>query len=117
MNYQKQYFEFQEELWRKFEGLVRKELLDVAYLSGLNPEGLTKTSEGRSYFLATTLVGNPNYQLKPNTGPKDLIVEFNKVLFIDTKGNKHFIEPDVVDLYWVCYVLDGAETVRVRNNP
>ncbi len=114
MTYQEHYFEFQEELWNKFEALVRSgakfpELLEVTYPAGINPQGLIKTTEGHSSFLATKLVANPNYQLRPDIGPKDLIVEFNKVEFIDTKGKNHFLEPEVIDLYWVCCVLDGAE--------
>ncbi len=114
MTYQDRYFEFQEELWKKFEALVRsgakfRELLDVQYPPGINPEGLSKTIEGRSSFLATTLIANPNYRLKPEIGNKDLIVEFNKVEFSDTDSKNHFLEPDVIDLYWVCCVLDGAE--------
>ena len=114
MSYTVKYINFQDELWGKFEALVRKgaqfpEYVDVTYPIGINPKGLTKDTEGRSSFLAKELVAHPNYNIKPYLGPKDLLVEVNHVTFIDAKGQQRKLEPDIADLYWICELLDGSK--------
>ena len=114
MIYTDRYIEFEEELWNKFELLVREgakfpSLVDVTYPKGINPQGLIKDTDGRSSFLAKELVQDSNYKLKADINENDIIVDFNKVKFIDSNNNVHQIEPDVIDLYWICQILDSAK--------
>ena len=114
MSYTAKYINFQDELWEEFEALVRigaefPQYVDVTYPIGINPKGLTKDTEGRSSFLAKELIANPNYNIRPDLGPKDLLVEVNHVTFIDTEGQKRKLEPDIPDLYWICELLDGSK--------
>lgn len=116
MSYLKEYLNYREELWMKFQDLVRRGakfpmLIDVTYASGINPEGLMKDTDGRSLFMAKELIADPNYSVRPEIGPKDIIIEFNYVKFVDTDDKIHHLEPDIIDLYWLCSVLDGADGI------
>jgi|GEM_PF-4708946 len=107
--YQDHLYKFQKELWKEFEKLVKVgaklQATSVSYPIGINPDGLSRDSENRSYFLATELKSNPNYVL--NIG-EDLIVGTGIVEFKDSDGNSHRLEPDIVDLYWLAEIVDTA---------
>ena len=111
MSFFEQYITLRQNLWNHFEQIVRKgaefpELLDVRYPIGKNPHGLSVDTEGRAWFYATHLLDNPNYELHEG---EDLIVATHKVTFMDTNDNTHVIEPDILDLYWLAELLDGAK--------
>jgi len=114
MKYHDKYLQLREELWREFEALVRRgatfpELLDVTYPSShpaeLRPQGLPVDSEGNPWFYARALERNPQYNLHWG---EDLIVGTSKVIFIASDGQRHEIEPDILDLYWLSALLDSA---------
>ena len=110
MKFHKKYLELRNELWKEFESQVRKgatfpELLDVAYPSGKNPPGLSVDTDGNSWFYAKALEKNPEYKLHSG---EDLMVGTNKVTFVDTNDQRHEVEPDDLDLYWLSKLLDGA---------
>lgn len=111
MKYFDKYIKLREELWQEFEKLVRKgarfpELLEVIYPIGINPTGLSKTTEGNSWFYATELIANPNYNLHIG---EDIITETTKVTFKDTNGKTQNLEPDILDLYWLSELLDKSK--------
>lgn len=113
MSHKKKYIEFENSLWKGFERLVRKgakfpTLVYVTYPKGVFQKGLIKDNEGRSCFMAKELIKNSNYKLKTEVGKKDIIIEFNKVEFLDSNNEKHILEPDATDLYWICELLDSA---------
>lgn len=110
-SYTDRIYELQDELWKKFDLIVKSgakfpTLIGVEYPFGINPPGLIKTTEDRSYFLAKEIKSNPNYVM--NIG-EDLIVETGAVVFIGTDDEKHKLEPDVVDLHWLAELVDAAE--------
>lgn len=112
-SYCSQYLKFEEVLIKAFEELVRKgaefpTFCDVRYVHGKSSDGLNIDMEGRSWFLATKLIPDPNYNLNEPVGEKDLVVEYNKVTFIDVDGNRHHLEPDLYDLRWCAEILDAA---------
>ena len=114
MSYKNNYIEFEKLLWEEFEKQVKKgakfpTLLDVTYPKGINPKGLDIDTDGNSWFFAKELIKNTNYKLKPELNEKDIIIDFNHVQFIDSKGQSHLIEPNVTDLYWLCELLDSAK--------
>jgi len=116
MSYHKKYYDFQEELWKEFEKLVRigakfPMLIEVWYEYGINPDGLSVDTEGRSHFLATELLANANYTLHEETTGKDIIVESGHVTFVDTEGTKRTLEPDITDLWWCSKLLDAANGI------
>ncbi len=109
----------QEEWKYKFESIVRNgasfpSLISVEYPFGINPIGLSKTTEGRSWFFAKVIKANPNYQLEIG---EDIVVAYGDVEFIDSEGNSHVLEPDLTDLYWVAEVLDNAEINETKTTP
>jgi hypothetical protein len=111
MTYFEQYITLRQNLWTNFEKLVRKgaafpALLDVCYPIAKNPQGLSVNTEGRAWFYATHLLANSDYTLHEGD---DLIVATHKVTFMDTNDNTHILEPDILDLYWLAELLDGAE--------
>ena len=111
MNYFEKYLALRDELWKGFEELVRNgatfsELLDVTYPRGMNPEGLSKNTEGDSWFHARQLLADPEYNLHIG---ENLIVGTSEVTFVDTHRKKHKLEPDILDLYWLSELLDKNE--------
>lgn len=111
MSYFEEYIALRQKMWADFESIVRKgaqfpELLDVCYPIGKNPHGLSINTEGRCWFYATELIANSNYELHEG---EDLIVATHEVTFIDTNDNTHVLEPDILDLYWLAELLDGAK--------
>ena len=111
MKYFDKYISLRVELWREFENLVKRgakfpELLDVIYPRGENPKGLSLTTEGDSWFYAKELIADPNYSLHIG---EDIIVASSQVTFIDTDSQRHKIEPDILDLYWLSELLDNNE--------
>lgn len=113
MKYFDKYISLREELWLEFEKIVRKgakfpELLEVTYPRGENPKNLSLTTEGDSWFYAKELLANPDYSLHIG---EDIIVEIAKVTFIDVNDKRHIIEPNVLDLYWLCELLDNNEEI------
>jgi hypothetical protein len=112
MSYFAKYIELREELWKKFEDLVRTgcsfpSLLNVDYPPGINIPGLSKTTEGNCYFLAKSLKANPSYALHIG---QDIIVGVNKVVFFDIENIERELEPDTLDLYWLSELVDQAIT-------
>ena len=111
MKYHDKYMELRDELWKEFESLVRggaafPELLDVSYPRGVNPQGLSIDTEGNSWFYAKALEKKPEYKLHKG---EDMIVGTNQVVFIGSNDQRHVLEPDDLDLYWLSVLLDGAE--------
>jgi UTP-glucose-1-phosphate uridylyltransferase len=111
MKYFNKYIALREELWNAFEQLVRKgaefpELIEVSYPKGENPEGLSITTDGDSWFYAKSLIANPSYNLHLG---EDIIVATSPVTFMDIDDNTHTIEPDILDLYWLSELLDKSE--------
>jgi hypothetical protein len=114
MNYFDKYIKLRDELWSEFESLVKvgakfQNLLDVNYPRGQNPIGLSKTTDGDSWFFATEIVANAKYKLQIG---EDLIVGTGKVTFIDVDGKKHKIEPDILDLFWLSNLIDNAQRTK-----
>jgi len=108
--YFSRYLALRDEIWIAFEALVRRgarfpELADVTYPRGVNPAGLSRDTEGNSWFYANELLANPSYQLHRG---EDLIVASNAVVFIDEAGTHHRLEPDTLDIHWLAQLLDAA---------
>lgn len=109
MEYFDRYIKFREELWSKFEIVVREgitfpELLDVTYPKGENPKGVSVNTDGNSWFYAKELLADSDYNLHIG---EDIIIATSKVTFIDAKGRKREIEPDILNLYFLSKLLDG----------
>jgi hypothetical protein len=113
MKYFDRYIALRDELWNEFEKLVRKgvkfpELLDVTYPRGENPKGLSLNTDGDSWFYAKELMANPQYNLHIG---EDLIVATSLVTFIGVDGKEYQLEPDILDLHWLCELIDKNEAV------
>lgn len=110
MKFHDRYLELRKQLWKEFERLVRRGArftipIDVIYPKGVHPEGLSKNSEGESWFYAKGLLADSAYKLHEGV---DFIVATNKVVFIDLNDCAHEITPDDLDLYWLSELLDSA---------
>ena len=109
--YLARYLALRDEIWIAFEALVRRgarfpALADVTYPRGINPPGLSRDTDGNSWFYASALMANPEYQLHHG---EDLIVGANPVVFIDQAEPQHRIEPNTIDVYWLAQLLDAAD--------
>lgn len=112
MTYLAQYLQLQTALWQDFEQLVRRgarfpALVDVFYRHGVVPAGLPLTTEGQAWFDAQELLADPDYVLLEGV---DLVVGAGYVTFVDSDGKRHYMEPDIDDLYWLAQLLDSAVT-------
>lgn len=112
MNYLDKYLEYRDELWEEFERTVRKGaeldiITAVYYPRGVKVRGLPTNTEGQRWFYAKEIIANPEYNLHIG---KDLIVGTGKVTFVDAEdGRKHTLEPDILDTYWICELLDNRK--------
>ena len=111
MDFKTRYLALRDDLWQQFEALVKvgahfPQWLTVTYPKGENPSGLSKTTEGDSWFFAIRLLPDPNFVLHVG---EDLIVDTNPVTFVDVNGKKHLLKPDILDLYWLSEILDEKE--------
>ena len=111
IRYQKKLYALQDELWKEFDIIVKKgakfsTYIDVEYPYGINPDGMIKTNEGRSTFLAKEIISNPNYSLLKGA---DIIIGANEVEFIDLNNDSHKIEPNIVDLHFLSKLVDEAQ--------
>jgi len=119
MKFHDRYMELRTQLWDEFERLARRgahfmPFIDVTYPKGIHPEGLSRNSEGESWFYAKGLLSNPAYELHVGA---DFIVATNKVVFVDIDDSAHEITPDVLDLYWLSELLDSAEQALPADDP
>lgn len=110
MKFHDRYMELRTQLWDEFERLVKRgarfmPFVDVTCPKGVHPEGLSKNTEGESWFYAKGLVSNPTYKLHAG---EDFVVATNSVVFIDINGRAHEFTPNVLDLYWLSELLDSA---------
>ncbi len=110
------YLELREEIWSAFEKLVRKGAIfnftvDFKCSQGIEAVGVRSDTEGNYWFQATELVADPKYNLHIG---EDLIVGTSKItiIFGNKKQIKHTIEPDILDLYWLCNLLDSVDNYR-----
>ena len=113
MKHLDKYLEYRAELWSEFENLVRQgakfsEVVFVRYPRGENPKGLSLTTEGDSWFHANELVANPNYKLHIGV---DIIVGTTPVTFLDLDDKPYLVEPDILDIHWLCELLDAHEKI------
>lgn len=115
MKYYERYIKLRDDAWRAFEALVRQgavfpALSAVTCPRGVRPPGLAINAQGDSWFYAKALKANPDYKLHIG---EDLIVGTTPVVFIDAEGMSREVEPDILDLYWLSQLLDGAAKPRL----
>lgn len=109
MSYTDRYIQLRDEIWEEFENTVRRgatlsTITGVSYPRGIRVKGLSVTTDGDSWFYAKAIVRNPDYKLHEG---KDLIVATGKVTFVDLKDRHHHLEPDILDIDWLCELLDN----------
>lgn len=114
MNYTDRYIQFRDEIWAEFENIVKRgvvlsEITEVCYPRGTKVKGLSVTTEGDSWFYAKAIIPNPDYKLHEG---KDLIVATGKVTFVDLKGKHHHLEPNILDIDWLCELLDNRKPIE-----
>ena len=111
MSHLQQVLALRSSLWADFAALVRRgadfpQLREVFYPVGAHAPGLGRCTDGRYWFYATRLLANPQYRLLEG---EDLIVGAGRVVFLDTDGRRHELEPDILDLIWLAETLDEAQ--------
>ena len=113
MNYIDRYYQFRDEVWAKFEDTVKKgavlfEITEVTYPRGINVKGLSKTTNGDCWFYAKSIIANPKYVMHLG---EDIIIGTGKVTFVDIENKHHSLEPDIVNLDWLCKLIDNTKPV------
>lgn len=103
------HLQFRDELWKEFDKTIKSgakfsKSVFTTYPRGQIIKGLMKTTDGLCGFNAYEIIANPAYIMHNGV---DLIGLTGKVTFVDFGGRHHTIEPDILDIYWLCEILDA----------
>ena len=115
MIYTKRFIRLWNKIWNEFEktvkvGTVLTQSVLVKYPRGIKVKELLNTTDGLSCFRAVTIIANPDCVMHIG---HDIIVATGKITFVDFDVKYHHLEPDVINIDWICRLLDYSTKAKV----